>query len=374
MSESRRYVCHPDYENHYNPQNFRKSFNKKTYQQIKRKYDDCEKDVKVAVVDEDKKTKHKSSWGWLIWLIVLGLLAWWLLSWLKSKMGDKGRLVIAVDSAVPPRLTTRQRAANSLTKANVTIDHLQGYHATQGWVSLGGGSQTIDLLDLRNGANPQHTPRVILDSRVPVGQYSKLKFNITKVNLEDSQGSKAVITPATTYEMTANFNVSNRKDLATVIVLDIPLDEAIREAEDATNQLVKVFAPVIDIKTQDGSQIDTSGKRLTIQKPGKATYEGQVGTDIHGIVNRGLNIPQGVPLKVGRDGKLYIAQPQPQPQPLPPQPQPQPQPQPLPPPQNFIDRRPFLQQPPEVQIQPEAQEYQDMRFIPALFHNKPNRR
>lgn len=288
MHPQGRYVCYPE---------------RKTYSLEKPKV--VRKVVPYDEEDVEVQKKKPAILHLIIWLLILGLLAWWFLDWLKKKMANKGRVIVAVNSSAP-RLAALSRPANNLTKALAVIDHIQVLPSGQGkgWINISNTNQTIDLLGLRN-ASPR-LPQIVADARVPVDQYQKVRFHISKIVAEDGQGAKVVHLPGNNIEFEAPFSVSAKKDLVTTIVLDIPLDESLRDALDEAGRPVKVFAPVINYETKGDSQVTTSpNKRLNFQKQGVVQGTGTVSMDASGQVDKGVGIASTTPLKVDK-GKVVI--------------------------------------------------------------------
>lgn len=286
MSSQRRYVCYPDGE-------LRRSPNVAPSRKIE--------------TEEDGEYKKKKFSFWpLIWILFLALAAYWFYKWLKNMQSvNKGRVIIAVNSSAP-RLASNLKIGNNLTKATAVIDHIQALPSSQGkgWINVSNTSQTIDLLALRN-ASPR-LPQIISDTQVPIGQYQKIKFNISKVHVEDSQGVKIVYLPSNVVEFDAPFSVASKKDFVTTIVVDLPLDEGLRDATDEAGKAVKVFAPVINFETRGDAQVGTANKKLQFQKSGNLQHVGTVGMDLHGQTDKGLGIPISAILKIIK-GKVVSA-------------------------------------------------------------------
>jgi hypothetical protein len=280
-SAQRRYVCYPD--------------------ELKRQY------AEHTVAGTRKKDKEKSkgilaSIAPLLWLIFIVFALLWLYYYLKKmQTSNRGKVIIAVASS-QPRSAAPFRAGNNLTKAMAAIDHIQVLQSGpgKGWQNISNTHQTVDLLALRN---PSSKAQIIADTQLPVGQYQKIKFYISKVMVEDPQGAKVVYLPGNTVEFDAPFSVMAKKDTATVIVLDLSLDESLRDAVDEAGRPVKIFAPVIHYENRGDSQVTTTNKKLTFQKTGVLQHQGTIGMDANGNVEKGVGIPFGTALKIDK-GKV----------------------------------------------------------------------
>lgn len=334
----------------------------------------------------EKKKKSSHGWIWLIFgLALLAFFFWWLFYRKKDgydekdkeKDNNKGRIIVAVNSSptrpsmmlnqLLPRMNNNtnqvQIPTGNLTQAVITIDHIQALPSTPGknWINLSNTNQNVDLLNLRN-ASPR-VPHVIVDTNIPIGLYSKLKFHINKLSVNDSQGVQTVYLPGSTIEFDVPFKIESRessssdakdnnqkpnskdkgkgqvqeKDIVTTLVLDIPLDESLRGATDENNRPVRVFAPIINYESRGGAQVSTANKKLIYQKPGVLLHQGRIGMDVNGHVDLDSGIPRDALIRVEK-GKIYIMSPSPLPPmppmpPVPPQPQPEPIPTPSPTPQ-----------------------------------------
>ncbi len=282
-------------------------------------------DLKGAFVAEpvreepDREVKEdKPKNGWWMWIIPLLLLigAWMLYRWLSMRNTNNGEVVIAITSSSSRLLDSA--GMSSLTKASLEVDSLQMLPSVPGksWVSATNGSQTIDLLSLRNATatgDSSQKPIVLGKISVPAQQYRKLKFHMGKAVAETADGAKLVFTPGNNVEFETAINVGVKKDSVTVIIIDFALDESMRDATDETGRQVKVFAPVIRYQVLGDSQVTTANKRLVFQKPGVLQDKGTVGMDVNGLVARGMGIPQGSSIAVNK-GKIVVAGPTPGPQ------------------------------------------------------------
>lgn len=297
MHPQGRYVCYPERTT---SRVFKENYTLEK-PKVVRKVAPCLDEEEV-----DGKKKKTGILPWIIWGLILALALWWFFDWMKKRQTtNKGRLIIAITSNAP-RLAALSRPGNNLTKASAVIDHIQVLPTGQGkgWTNISNSNQTIDLLALRNAAS--RAPQIITDSQVLAGQYQKARFHISKVTAEDVQGSKFVYLPGNNVEFEIPFTVSVKKDVTTAIVLDIPLDESLRDAVDETGRPVKVFAPVIYYESKGDSQVSTTpNKRLTFQKIGVVQGQGTVSMDVNGQVEKGTGIPQNIPLKVER-GKVFV--------------------------------------------------------------------
>ena len=221
-------------------------------------------------------------------------------------MGNKGRVIVAITSSAP-RMAAPGRSANNLTKAVATVDHIQVLQVgagAKGWINVASTNQNVDLLALRN-ASPR-IPQIVADTQLPVGQYQRIKFHISKITLEDNQGNKAVYTPSNNVEFDAPFTVTAKNDTATTVVLDIPLDDSVRTAVDDNGRPTKVFAPVINYENRGDSQVTTANKKLAIQKLGVLQHQGNVAMDVNGQMDKGNGIAPDSSMRI-KDGKVILA-------------------------------------------------------------------
>jgi hypothetical protein len=269
-----------------------------------KKDDDANGSNKVTT----KKSKG-SILSMILWLIFLAFLIWLFWRWIMSMSNSKkGKVVIAVTSTQARDNPTATAAINALKKASISIDHIQMLPATQNksWVNVSNGSHVIYLLPLHNSAAAAAKPIVVGELSVPPGQYRSIKFHINKMMAEGADGSKLVYTPGNDIEFEAAINVVAKKDSTTVVVLDINLEDSLRDTIDENGKPVKVFAPVIRYQVNGDSQVTTSSKRLVFQKPGVVLDKGVVSMGIDGTMGKGISIPANMPLVVNK-GKVMIS-------------------------------------------------------------------
>jgi hypothetical protein len=197
-------------------------------------------------------------------------------------------LIVAVNSTAP-RLGATSKVGNNLTKATAIIDHIQVLPSNgKDWIDVANNNQTVDLLALRN-ASPR-VPQIVVRSNLPPGEYSKIRFHISKFLTEDVQGSKLTYMPGSNVEFDIPFTATVKKDATSTIVLDIPLDESLKDAIDESGRTVKVFAPVINYESKSDSQVAPSpNKKLVFEKPGTVQAQGTVSMDVNGQMDKGSN-------------------------------------------------------------------------------------
>lgn len=239
--------------------------------------------------------------------ILLGLGFGWLVLWLlskwfgkKSDTNPKGRVIVAAGNS-----TLNNGLPASTQAASLLIDHVQalkvinnGSNVGTKWISLPSAQTKVDLL-----SNDQ--PLIIVDTQLPSGTYSKLKFNISKLQLQDSSVSKLVY-PASTYELDDPF-VVNSDGSVTTILLDTPLADSLRSATDETGQTGSViYVPIFNVETREKTKV-APGKKLTFVEPGALTFKGLFGTNLNGDVGPNISVPR-VMYVITKDGRIVPAQ------------------------------------------------------------------
>lgn len=270
--------------------------------------------VHKSMLKQKEELKHQRGnpwWVWLLWLLLFAFIIWLVISLFKKSETNKGNFVVALAG-------NRSNLPGGLTKARAIVGSIQAYQTGKGahWINLPVNLSTIDLL--------APSPQVISNSMEPVGQYDKIRINISKINLEDSQGAKTVYMPGHNVEFPIRPAEVKRGpgNAATAVLSSISLVDSVRDAIDESGKNVKVFAPVVAYEILDGAQVDKKGNLdlASAQVRGR----GNVAMDINGNTRDANGIPRDANLRIEKGKVVISGGPLPPTPPLPPGPNPDP--------------------------------------------------
>ncbi|MFA5763888.1 MAG: DUF4382 domain-containing protein [archaeon] len=204
-----------------------------------------------------------------------------------DKNADSGRVVFAIKDAATNM--------NSVTKLNMTVDSVQAYSKTKGWVTVSSTPKTYDLLELK----AQNKTAVFADTTMASETYEKVRLNVSNITVVKADGEQKAYIPSNSIEIESKVKVDTNK--TSTATFDFIADESLH----TTSEGKFVFAPVIDVETRSNAnatvQNSSSSEASVIITGGKTETKSKVGMDIEGNVGIGLGISTNVDILVTTD-------------------------------------------------------------------------
>ncbi len=192
----------------------------------------------------------------------------------------KGRFVMTMTDAAADM--------GSVSEVRITVDNIEAYSKTEGWVTVESKQQTYNLLELKS----QNKAELMVDSEVNVGEFTQVRFNIKEVVVVDSEGEHEAKVPSNQYKVNINSKVD--ADQTSTVEFDILVDESLH----VTGNGEYIMAPVAKVETKSNATAQIKSDNSVTVSGGETTSKTTVGMDVNGNVGVGLKIPADVKLEV----------------------------------------------------------------------------
>lgn len=205
-----------------------------------------------------------------------------------SPNGQTGRAVFSMTDAAADM--------GSVQKVNVTIDSVDAYSETNGWVRVNSQRREYDWLELKS----QSKTVVLADAQLEEGSYSQVRMNVSKVTVTDANGVHEAKTPTREWVFDGQFTVES--NTTSSAHFDFQADESVHVANDSSY----VVAPVTVVETRDNASVNVQSSDRVIISGGSVRTSQTVGMDISGNIGVGIRIPVDAVIDVGITGLVSI--------------------------------------------------------------------
>ncbi len=180
--------------------------------------------------------------------------------------------------------TISDEAANlsSIQSVRVTVDDIEVYNATEGWIDILDTPKTYDLVALKTDG----TQRLLADVNLTEGKYEQIKLHILQVVVVDnSTNAHQAKLPANELKITGDVFVYANS--TSTVALDFLLDESLYVSQEEDY----VMAPVIRVESRINSNVQITSSNIVEITGGSVVDNVTIGMDINGTVAPGLRIP-----------------------------------------------------------------------------------
>lgn len=203
--------------------------------------------------------------------------------------GLKGWLFFSVTDA----------AANlqNVSEIKMTVDRVEVFSDTQGWVTAGEADKTFNLLELK--ANNELA--LLARAQLNADTFTKARLTLAQVEVVEKSGAevKAAL-PSKEIVLAANMKVEPAK--TTHVKLDIIADRSLH----ATTKGKIVFAPVVQVESRSEATVQVSADNEVSVSGGNMEANVLLGTDVDGTVKEDFSLDSNAKLEIEADGQIKI--------------------------------------------------------------------
>lgn len=200
----------------------------------------------------------------------------------ETSTGNEGRVVFTITDAAADM--------ENVNEVRATINNVELYSESSGWVQVSSEAQTYNLLQL----GEENRAALVADERVESSQYSQMRFDIEEVTVITADGnSREATMPSEEMQMDIQADVNSNN--TAVIKLDILVDKSLHETEEGDY----VMAPVVMVESREDVEVDTNNTANVIVEGGAITTAQTYGMDVEGNVDIGVQIPADAEITLG---------------------------------------------------------------------------
>ncbi len=176
----------------------------------------------------------------------------------------------------------------NVTAVNMTIDKVDAYSNTQGWVTLSQNSQTVNLLDLKAKSQAELLAKI----DVPADTYSQIRLHVAKVWVTEFGQVKEAKMPSGELKIMANTMVKGNGNA--VASFDIMADKSMHK----TGNGEFIFAPVVKFDSTSNANVNVSSDDKVVVQGGTVNSSVNVGMDIDGTIKSNFQLDSNTKLKI----------------------------------------------------------------------------
>ncbi|MFH0954544.1 MAG: DUF4382 domain-containing protein [Candidatus Micrarchaeota archaeon] len=209
-------------------------------------------------------------------------------------------------TTAPPANSGSGRAVFSMTDATAdmgsiseikwTVDSVSVHSQTQGWITVSTSSKTVSLLELKNSGQSA----VLADVQLKHGNYDQVRLMVSNVQVTDGAGTHGTKLPSGEIKIVNNFEAKSGE------IASASFDVLASESLHVTGNGEYVMAPVINMESRNGVDIQSQGSDRIKISGGTVFTSTKVGMTADGVVDVGLSIPNNAAISIGNDGKVHV--------------------------------------------------------------------
>ena len=184
----------------------------------------------------------------------------------------------------------------NINAINATIDRVEVYSATQGWVTITRTPQTFSLLELK----AQSKAQLLAQADISSGLYTQTRFHITKILVTEAGQVKEAKVPSNEFNMNLNMQVD--QNAITVTKLDILADVSLHK----TGKGEFIFAPVVKANTHNNAIVQVGSDNIVTTSGGMTNQSIIAGMDIDGQVKPNFSIDSNINLELNATGGIQV--------------------------------------------------------------------
>jgi len=180
----------------------------------------------------------------------------------------------------------------NVSEIRMTVDKVELYSETKGWVEIDSSDVEYELLALK-ASGESH---VYATAEVAADAYSRAKVTLKQAIVEEVDGSmEAATLVATEIEMPASTRVEEGSTAS--VHLDVLADQSLH----VTTEGEYVFAPVIAVETRSGADVTVASNGVVSLSGGVVDTNTTFGTDIDGSVKANFRLDANTKIELDSD-------------------------------------------------------------------------
>lgn len=184
-------------------------------------------------------------------------------------------------------------AANmgNVTGVAMTIDKVDMYSDTQGWITISEVPQIFNLLELK--AKQQSS--LLARADVAVDSYTKIRLHVAKVIVTESGQTKAAKLPANDLQINGLVNIKDHVPAS--VKIDVLADQSVHK----TTKGEVIFAPVVNFESRSNASVQIGSGNIITISGGNVDDNQNAGMDIDGQVKSNFHLNLDTKLKIDGD-------------------------------------------------------------------------
>jgi hypothetical protein len=171
-------------------------------------------------------------------------------------------------------VTDAAASMENITAVNMTVDKVDVYSNTKGWVTLSQTPRTFSLLDLK----AKNQAMLAAKTDVPVDAYSQVRLHVSKVLVTESGVVKEAKLPSGELKLMTNVGVYGNTN--SVVRFDIIADKSMHK----TGKGEFIFAPVVKLDSSSSATVTVDANNMVVVSGGNINPTVSAGMDIDGQV------------------------------------------------------------------------------------------
>jgi hypothetical protein len=183
---------------------------------------------------------------------------------------------------------------------DITIDRVQVFSNTKGWITLSQTPKTFSLLELK----AKNQTELLTKLLVPGDIYSQIKLRIARVRVTELNEVKEVRLPS--HELIVKANIRVNGNTSSLARFDFIANESLHKTDNGTF----IFAPVIKLYHSYDAGIKVGSDNIVVVFSGTVNPVIDAGMDINGETKLNFQIDPKAKLRVNGD-KIEIILPPP---------------------------------------------------------------
>lgn len=194
-------------------------------------------------------------------------------------------------------LTDQTADITNVDDVKLSVDRVEMYNQTKGWVVVSAKNTDFNLLALKVSGQA----KLIGQVDVPANTYSKVRLVLNNVYIQTTSGdNQEAILPSKNFEIDGDFKVT--ENTASNINFDVHADQSLHLTSNATY----VFTPVITTTIKSKSDVVVDGDN-TVTSNGSVDSTINAGMDTTGNVNLNTKVSTDISLDISDGGDVVVA-------------------------------------------------------------------
>lgn len=194
-------------------------------------------------------------------------------------------------------ITDAAAGLESISEIKMTVDRVEVFSNTQGWVTVNDRDKTFNLLELRN----RNELALLAQAQVNADTFNRVKVTLGNVEVEKKNGAK-IEASLPSRELILNAAVKVEPKSTTHVKLDVLAD---RSLHTSVNGKI-VFAPVIQVESRSQATVEVSSENKVSVSGGTMQANILLGTDVDGTIKEDFSIDSDAKLQIETDGQIKI--------------------------------------------------------------------
>jgi hypothetical protein len=200
----------------------------------------------------------------------------------------KGTMYFAVTDA----------AANmgNVTAVNMTVDKVDVYSQTQGWVNVSQTPQTFSLLDLKAKGQAM----LLAKADVPADTYTEMKLHVSNVMVTEAGKASQATMPSNTLDLTANVILNSNTN--STAMFDVMADKSLYK----TSTGAFVFVPVVKFNSSNDATVSVDSNNIVMASGGNVDSSVTAGMDLNGALKLNFTLDPNAHLNITNGGAIQM--------------------------------------------------------------------